>query len=181
MPFMPTPTTTPLPITLTPVVNAVLALPTATVPTTGTVTGEITAEAPDVEASPIPETPTPPPAAPVASAPACAEPGASISSPGNGSQWRRQHHWHSHARKLPDLQKAKFAPGANATGGFVYLGGGNSPVQGGVLANVDTAARGPRPVDAASWSLTKRATSPTRAPLQLPWAASPRVAKPTGS
>ncbi len=144
LPFMPTPTTTPLPVTLTPVVNAVLSLPTPTAPVTGTVAAEATTEPLAAEASPAPETPTPPPAAPVASAPACADPSASISSPGNGQTVNGVVSVLGTATH-PSFQyyKVEFAPGPNATGGFVYLGGGNSPVQGGVLANVDTAALGP--------------------------------------
>ena len=143
LPFMPTPTTTPLPITLTPVVNAVVSLPTPTAPATGTVSADTTVQL-TAEASPAPETPTPVPAAPAASSPACGDPRAAISSPGNGQtvsgvisiQGTAMH-------ESFQYYKVEFAPGANASGGFVYLGGGNSPVQGGVLANVDTAALGP--------------------------------------
>jgi hypothetical protein len=34
--------------------------------------------------------------------------------------------------------KIEFAPGANASGGYVYAAGGNSPVSNNVLGNIDT-------------------------------------------
>ncbi len=143
LPFMPTPTTTPLPITLTPVVPQVVTLPTPTVPATGTVSATPEEQTTAVEEA-VPETPTPEPAPPVAAGPACANPSAAISTPGNGATVNGVVSIQGTAMH-PSFQyyKVEFAPGANATGGFVYLGGGNSPVQGGVLANVDTAALGP--------------------------------------
>jgi hypothetical protein len=146
LPFMPTPTTTPLPVTLTPVVNVAVTLPTPTAVSTSTVVSEVTVDASEqnAEASPEPETPTPPPPVPVAAAPACGDPGAAISSPGNGQNVNGMVSILGTAmHENFQYYKVEFAPGANATGGFVYLGGGNSPVQGGVLANVDTAALGP--------------------------------------
>lgn len=148
LPFVSTPTPTPLPVTPTVPVN----LPTPTAAVTGTVTPggpEIPVGTPAGDAEPTPdETPTPEPP-PVAAAPACADLGAIITSPGNGQSVSGVVSVIGTATH-PAFQyyKVEFAPGANADGGFVYLGGGNSPVQGGVLANVDTNALGP-----GTWTL----------------------------
>lgn len=143
LPFMPTPTNTPLPVTLTPVSNGAVTLPTPTAPSTGTVTLAADDQL-AAEASPVVETPSPPP--PVAAAPACADSRAAISSPGNGQTVSGVVSVVGTAtHESFQYYKVEFAPGANASGGFVYLGGGNNPVQGGVLANVDTAALGPGP------------------------------------
>jgi len=154
LPFMPTPTNTPLPVTLTPVSNAVVTLPTPTVPSTSTVANEGNIQL-TVEASPVAETPTPAPPPAVASSPACGDPRAAISSPGNGQSVSGVVSVVGTAMHDSfQYYKVEFAPGASASGGFVYLGGGNSPVQGGVLANVDTAALGP-----GQWTLRESATS----------------------
>ncbi len=143
LPFMPTPTNTPLPVTLTPVSNAVVNLPTPTAPATGTVTSEVNVELTS-EPNPTPETPTPEPPPPVVAAATCGNGNAAISSPANGQSVSGVVSVIGTAsHEAFQYYKVEFAPGANATGGFVYLGGGNSPVQGGVLANVDTAALGP--------------------------------------
>jgi hypothetical protein len=150
LPFVSTPTPTPLPVT--PTVAAVLPSPTA--PITGTAAGPGTPAAPGTpNGSPTPtaaETPTPPPAPPpVAAAPACADPRSIISSPGNGQSVSGiVSVVGTAAHDSFQYYKVEFAPGANADGGFVYLGGGSAPVQGGVLANVDTNALGP-----GTWTL----------------------------
>ncbi len=162
LPFMPTPTTTPLSATPTPDDRPDVVLPTPTAATTGTVEAETptASEAPAADpaatpenveeqpptATPEPPTPEPPP---VAAAPACGDARAVITSPGNGQAVSGVVSVTGIAtHESFQYYKVEFAPGANASGGFVYLGGGSNPVQGGVLANVDTAALGP-----GTWTL----------------------------
>lgn len=156
LPFVSTPTPTPLPVT--PTVPAVLPTPTA--PLTGTVTAGATpatvANTPTGgataggEATPTPaQTPAPAPAPVVAASAGCADPRATITSPGSGQSISGIVSVIGTASHDSfQYYKVEFAPGANAEGGFVYLGGGSSPVQGGVLANIDTNALGP-----GTWTL----------------------------
>jgi hypothetical protein len=166
LPFMPTPTNTPLPVTPTPV-GPGITLPTPT-PGAAVAAADDAAEpeigsgpeaapptpadavAADAEPTPTftPE-PEPPAPQPVAAAPSCADPRSVITSPGNGQAVSGVISVVGTAsHESFQYYKVEFAPGANASGGFVYLGGGSSPVQGGVLANVDTAALGP-----GAWTL----------------------------
>ncbi|MGL4650782.1 MAG: hypothetical protein ACRC1H_15345 [Caldilineaceae bacterium] len=147
LPFVSTPTPTPLPVT--PTEPAVLPTPTA--PVSGTVTAGATGVASGTPAATTPTpaaapTPQPPP---LAAAPGCSDPGSTISSPGNGQSVSGLVSVVGTAtHESFQYYKVEFAPGANADGGFVYLGGGSAPVQGGVLANVDTNALGP-----GTWTL----------------------------
>ncbi len=156
LPFVSTPTPTPLPVT--PTIPAVL--PTPTVPTTGTVTAGATpavaagtptdGAASNTAAATPAETAAPSPAPPpVASAPGCGDPRATITSPSSGQSVSGVVSVVGTAsHDAFQYYKVEFAPGADAEGGFVYLGGGSAPVQGGVLANVDTNALGP-----GTWTL----------------------------
>jgi hypothetical protein len=127
-------TPTPLPMTPSPT-------PTATeTPIAPTATPDpLNQPTPDPNA---PATSTPAPVAAPAAAPAnCPDARALISSPGAGAsvsgsialQGTANHESFSY-------YKINFAPGANAEGGYTYLGGGNSPVFNGTLANVDTSS-----------------------------------------
>lgn len=145
LPFMPTPTSTPLPVTPT----EPASLPTATVTPSTTVASAVVVEAAVTTAVETPSPEPTPAAAPVAAAPGCADPRATITSPGNGQSISGVVSIvGTAAHDSFQYYKVEFAPGANAAGGYVYLGGGSSPVQGGVLANVDTNALGP-----GTWTL----------------------------
>lgn len=139
LPFMPTPTSTPLPVT--PTIAADLPTPTPPLSTT------VGAAATDITLTPIADTPTPEPTAapqPVAAAPSCADGRSVITSPGNGQTISGMVGIvGTAAHESFQYYKVEVAPGANAAGGFVYVGGGSSPVQGGVLTNVNTTALGP--------------------------------------
>lgn len=144
LPFMPTPTNTPLPVTPTPVQAA---LPTPTVTPTGTL-AIVQSNVLTVTEAATP-TPEPPPAAPVAASPSCNDGRATITSPANGQEISGVVSVVGTAsHDAFQYYKVEFAPGAAAQGGFVYLGGGSSPVLGGVLANIDTSALGP-----GTWTL----------------------------
>lgn len=143
LPFMPTPTNTPLPVTPTPVPAN---LPTPTITPTSTVA--IALSTPFTVTAAATPTTAPPPQN-VASSPACGDPRAAITSPGNGQQISGVVSVIGTAsHEQFQYYKVEFAPGADAQGGFVYLGGGSNPVEGGVLANVDTSALGP-----GTWTL----------------------------
>ncbi len=138
LPIIPTPTNTPLPVTPT---TSPAVLPTPTIAITSTLE---TPEAAATRATSTPESqPTPVPQ-PIVAAPACPDGRSAITSPGNGQVvsgvigivGTATHEGFQY-------YKVEFAPGAGAEGGFVYLGGGNSPVENGILATVDTAALGP--------------------------------------
>jgi hypothetical protein len=152
LPIDPSATDTPLPVTPTdtPPPATATSTPTTTVTAEGTATPAAAsteaAEAPG-EATPTPS-PTPAPQ-PVVSAPACADSRAVILNPGNGQSVSGVIQVVGSAtHENFQFYKVEFAPGANASGGFVYLGGGSSPVINGVLTSVDTGALGP-----GTWTL----------------------------
>ncbi len=150
LPFVPTPTNTPLAILPTNTPGGLLVEPTATaVPTT---TLQVTPTAvTDTENAETPE-PGPtaaPPAPPPVAAAFCSDPRSAITSPGNGQAVSGSIAILGTANHESfQYYKVEFAPGANAEGGFVYLGGGSNPVQDGVLTTVDSAALGP-----GAWTL----------------------------
>lgn len=150
LPFIPTPTTTPLPVTPT---SEALDLPTATATTEGAegtpaatraANPSATSEAETVTTEATEEPPTATPQAPaVASAPACNDPRAFIASPGNGQSVSGVVSVTGTAtHDAFQFYKIEAAPGANADGGFVYQGGGSAPVQNGQLLAWDTNALG---------------------------------------
>lgn len=120
------PTPTPLPQTPT-------AAPTNTPATpTDTPTPE---EAPTVAVVP---TNTP---APVVGAPACPDPRAIVTNPTNGAVLSGAVSLSGTAtHEQFSYYKVEYAQGAAAQGGFVYLFSGNSPVNGGLLGNFNTAS-----------------------------------------
>ena len=132
LPFVPTPTNTPLPTTPTPVLP-----PTAPA-------------APTLEASPTvsvtvgpPPTNTPVPAAPVVQAPNCPDNRSLLLRPGNGETVQGMVNVIGSATHEGfQYYKVEYAPGAGASGGFQYLGGGNSPVVNAILASFDSNALG---------------------------------------
>jgi hypothetical protein len=132
LPFVPTPTNTPLPATPTPE-----ATPTREATPVPTPQEEV------VEAVPTA------PARTVAQVPACPDNRALLIRPGNnetvsgvisvvGSASHDQFQYY----------KVEYAPGVNADSNFGYLVGGNAPVVNGVLGNVDTNTLGN-----GSWTL----------------------------
>ena len=128
--LLPTPTNTPLPVTETPTItptalpqDAVTALPQGT-PVV-------------IEQTPVP-TPVPAPAV----APAlCADARASILSPGNGAVVSGVVSLIGTAENDRfDFYKLEYAPGNDASQGFSYFDGGQSPVVGGFLGSLNSAA-----------------------------------------
>jgi hypothetical protein len=140
LPFVPTPTNTPLPATPTPTWTATLDpnAPTPPPDETGTPTPEPSEEAGDA-ATPTPA-PTPVPAV---QAPICPDNRAVLIRPGQNEVVHGVVNIIGTAtHESFQYYKVEYAPGANAGEGFVYLGGGNAPVVGSVLASVDTNALG---------------------------------------
>ncbi len=81
--------------------------------------------------------------APVVLAPSCADSRAALFRPGQNEVVRGVVNIIGRAtHESFQYYKIEYAPGANASGGFVYLTGGNNPVENGVLASVDTTALG---------------------------------------
>lgn len=150
LPFIPTPTTTPLPATPT---SEALALPTATQTVEGAEGAPVATrtanqdQTPEDQVEATEEPPTATPEAPaVASAPACNDPRAFIASPGNGQSVSGVVNVTGTAsHESFQFYKIEAAPGANASGGFVYQGGGSAPVQNGTLLTWDTNALGGGP------------------------------------
>lgn len=144
LPFALTATTTPLAVTATntPIVTPTFT-PTATVPAGDDVTPTPAGtEGEPAQETPTPPTPTPAPQ-PVVSAPACADSRSVILSPGNNQTVSGVIQVVGTAtHENFQFYKVEFAPGADASVGFVWLGGGSSPVQNGVLTSVDTGALG---------------------------------------
>jgi len=134
LPFVPTPTNTPLPATPTPTITPEAALDAA--PT----------EAPVEEIDlfeETPEPPTPEPAAPAVQAPACPDDRSAFIRPGNNESVRGVLNVIGTAtHEQFQYYKVEFAPGADATEGYVYIAGGNAPVVNNVLASFDTNALG---------------------------------------
>jgi len=154
LPFIPTPTTTPLPVTPT---TEALALPSATPTapggeTPGTQASQVTQNTPDNEGEETPAeapTETPEPPTEVVSAPSACDARAAITSPGNGQSVSGIVSISGTAsHDAFQFYKIEAAPGANAEGGFVYQGGGSAPVQSGILLNWDTNALG-----SGAWTL----------------------------
>lgn len=149
LPFVATPTNTPLAVTATPTWTPTLS-PDATPEIEGTptplsseeaATAAETAAAVAAENSPTPE-PTPVPT-PVVVAPNCADTRAALFRPGQNEVVRGVLNIIGRAtHESFQYYKVEYAPGANASGGFAYLAGGNNPVENGVLASVDTTALG---------------------------------------
>jgi hypothetical protein len=139
LPFMSTPTNTPLPATPTPTWTAT-ADPNAPTPEPiGTPSPEAEEEQVATEAEePATATPTPVPA-PLVTAPACADNRAVLIRPGQNEVVSGVVNIIGTATH-DNFQyfKVEYAPGG--TEGFVYLGGTNSPVVGNVLASFDTRA-----------------------------------------
>ncbi|NJN83099.1 MAG: hypothetical protein HC802_12980 [Caldilineaceae bacterium] len=134
VPFVPTPTSTPLPSTPTPTITPTPGEALATATPFETPAG--------LEETALPPTPTPVPA-PVVQAPSCPDPRSIIRAPGvnqNVSGAISVVGTASHNEF--QYYKVEFAPGANAAGGFVYLGGGNSQVFDSTLLGFDTNSLG---------------------------------------
>ena len=134
LPFVPTPTNTPLSATPTPTMT-----PTQLPVIVEEPLAEETEEVPT--ATPVP--------APVVQAPNCPDDRARLFRPGNNEVVRGVVNVigtasHDHFQ----YYKIESAPGSQAAGGFVYIGGSNSPVINNVLASVDTNGLGN-----GSWTL----------------------------
>jgi hypothetical protein len=154
VPFVATPTNTPLPATPTPTVTPTLPPETVaamTLEAQTTATAEAEAEAEDdngdddEEATPTPAPPTAAPA-PIVSAPSCPDPRAVLLQPGSNQVVSGQVNIVGTAtHQAFQYYKVESAPGANASNGFSYLGGGNTAVENGILAALDTNALGNGP------------------------------------
>lgn len=149
LPFMLTPTNTPLAVTATPTATPTLdpdAIAGGGPEADGTPTPLAEAEALATAEAAAAETPTPEPTAtpaPVVLAPNCADSRAVLFRPGQNEVVRGVVNIIGRAtHESFQYYKIEYAPGANAGGGFAYLTGGNSPVENGVLASVDTTALG---------------------------------------
>ncbi len=132
LPFIPTPTTTPLPVTPT---SEALALPSATPTVPGSETPgapatlaaqntavDDSAATPAEEATATPEAPTE-----IVSAPSACDARGAISSPGNGQTVSGIVSILGTAtHDAFQFYKVEAAPGANAEGGFGYQGGGSA-------------------------------------------------------
>lgn len=154
LPFIPTPTTTPLPATPT---TEAPSLPTATPSVAGDESpgSQVTQNLQSTsvgEDEPTKEEPTATPEPPtdtIASSPACADPRAMITSPSNGQTVSGiVAILGTASHDSFQFYKIEAAPGANASGGFVYQGGGSTPVQNGQLLAWDTNALG-----SGAWTL----------------------------
>jgi hypothetical protein len=136
LPFVPTPTNTPLPVTPTPT-----ATPRPPAPAAGG------APEPVPVAIPTPATqaePTPVPV--VVVAPACPDSRSLLIRPGQNEVVSGIINVIGTAtHESFQYFKIEAAPGANAAGGFVYVGGGSAPVVSNYLASIDTAALGNGP------------------------------------
>ena len=134
LPFVPTPTNTPLPATPTPTITP---QPDA---------AALTAQVPVEDVAPVGETtepPTPAPPAPIVQAPACPDERSAFLRPGNNERVRGILNVIGTAtHEQFQYYKVEFAPGADASDGFVYIAGGNGPVVNNVLASFDTSALG---------------------------------------
>jgi hypothetical protein len=128
LPFMPTPTNTPLPSTPTPTITPTL-LPTS----------EPTVVVDEAEVTAVPAA-TP---QPVIQAPTCPDNRSLLLRPGNNEVVRGGVTIVGTANHDAfQYYKVEYAPGANADGGYGYLAGGNSPVVNGVLGSFDSNALG---------------------------------------
>lgn len=101
---------------------------------------EVPTPAPVEEPTATPE-PAEPPAASAGVAPACPDERAVITSPGTGATVTGGVTVNGTAvHEQFQYYKVEYAPGTDTRDGFVYLAGGNNPVNGGVLANFDSNA-----------------------------------------
>lgn len=135
LPFVPTPTNTPLPTTPTPTsAPTVAAIPISlTVEASPTVTVTVAVETPT--ATPVP--------APVVQAPNCPDTRSLLLRPGNGETVSGMVNVIGSATHDGfQYYKVEYAPGAGASSGFQYLGGGNSPVVNAILASFDSSSLG---------------------------------------
>lgn len=133
LPFVPTPTNTPIPATAT---------PTETAPPPTRVVEEIVVET----ATAVVEVVEEEPAAPVVAAPVCPDDRSVFLRPGSNEQVSGILNVIGTAtHEQFDFYKVESAPGANPSGGWVYIAGGNSPVVNNVLASFDTRALGNGP------------------------------------
>ncbi|MCB0113879.1 MAG: hypothetical protein R2873_14025 [Caldilineaceae bacterium] len=142
IPLIPTPTNTPLPATPTPIVD-----PTDAAVQQETINAAVSAQqtAAAQQAGLAQPTPiaTPQPQAPAVAPALCPDGRSAIVSPGNGAVvsgsvaivGTAQHDQFSY-------YKLEFAPGSNAGQGYVYFDGGQSPVSGGLLGNLNSAGLG---------------------------------------
>lgn len=131
-----TPTNTPLPVTPTDTPTATTT-PTPEPPTPDAAAALQTQQALQ-EATPTPELQAPV-AQQAGAPPDCPDPRAVISSPGNGASVSGVFTIVGTARHDQfSYYKVEFAPGANATQGFIYLADGRGEVFGGVLASVNS-------------------------------------------
>jgi hypothetical protein len=149
LPFVPTPTNTPLALIAT---NT--PFPTVEPPGGAEVGAAETAEAESIataevetETAPTPE-PIPTPA-PVVQAPACTDSRAVLLRPGNNENVSGVINVIGTAtHENFQYYKIEYAPGADAGDGFAYVGGGNSTITNGVLTSVDT-----RALNNGTWTL----------------------------
>jgi hypothetical protein len=131
LPFVPTPTNTPLPVTPT---------ATWTVTPPPVVANEPT---PILDQGVTTPTPPPPTPAPVVQAPVCPDNRSLLLRPGQNEVVRGQVNVIGTAtHESFQYYKIEYAPGAGASEGFNYIGGGNSPVVNNFLTSIDTAALG---------------------------------------
>jgi hypothetical protein len=140
LPFVATPTNTPLPVTATPTRTPTPASGEA-VPT-GSVTpdAEGTPEAGDGTPTPELETPTPTPLpAPVVVAPICPDQRALLIRPGQNEVVSGDLNVIGSAtHESFQYYKIEAAPGANASGGWQHVGSGQAPVVSGFLTTINT-------------------------------------------
>lgn len=137
--FLVTPTNTPLPVT--PTATRTPRPPSGEVTTPGEVEGTPTPQ-PDEEVTPAPvlETPTPTPEpAPVVVAPICPDQRALLIRPGqNETVSGDLNVIGSATHESFQFYKIEAAPGANASGGWQHMGGGQAPVVSGFLTTINT-------------------------------------------
>jgi hypothetical protein len=142
LPFILTPTHTPLPVTPTPTRTA--TPPNAVAITTGVTltTEELTPTAGDGTGTPTPvlETPTATPEpAPVVVAPSCPDQRALLIRPGQNEVVSGDLNIIGSAtHESFQFYKIEAAPGANAGGGWQYMGGNNAPVVSAFLTTINT-------------------------------------------
>jgi len=139
--FIPTPTNTPLPATMTPTITPTRLFTTPAPIESPTVDLEAVAVENPPTATPAPVAPPP------AAAAACPDPRSQITSPGDG-QTLSGYVTMTGSATHDQFQyyKVEYAPAGST--GFNYLTGGNSPVNNGVLIGFDSANLGN-----GSWTL----------------------------
>ena len=140
LPFMPTPTNTPLAVTPTPTRTATPSSGAESTPGPGTPEGTTTVAEGEETPTPVLETPTPtPPPAPVVVAPICPDQRATLVRPGENEVVSGDLNIVGTAtHESFQFYKIEAAPGANASGGWQHMTGGQSPVSAGFLGTVNT-------------------------------------------